>query len=99
MEPILLFEGFHMKTSGVLMNFATQVRVELARRGWRQADLAEKAGMSLSSVSLKLNGQRSFRLDEAQAVAHALGMTFVELYERAERENEEPSAVAAAEGE
>lgn len=81
------------------MNFATQVRVELARRGWRQADLAEKAGMSLSSVSLKLNGQRSFRLDEAQAVAHALGMTFVELYERAERENEEPVAVAAATGE
>ena len=51
---------------------ASELRAELARRGWRQSDLASAAGVSRSLVGLVCNGLRpsSRALD---AILAALG--------------------------
>ena len=45
---------------------------EIEKRGWTQADLADKAGIGGSVVSLILNGTRTMGPDSARAIAGAL---------------------------
>lgn len=50
------------------------LRAEMALRGMSQRELAEKAQISKSAFSAKINGQRPFDTDEAVRVCDALGI-------------------------
>ena len=53
---------------------AAEVRASLARSAQSALWLAERSGISKTSLSLKLKGQRSFSVEELLAVADALGI-------------------------
>jgi transcriptional regulator with XRE-family HTH domain len=46
---------------------------EMARRGWTQKELAERAGITESAVSRYLSGRRTPRLEALRAMAAAFG--------------------------
>ena len=50
------------------------VRRMIEDRGWTQADLAEKSGVSLRAVSYLCMGQRYVRMDAFHRIADALGV-------------------------
>jgi hypothetical protein len=54
---------------------AAEVRAELARQQKAQKDLIEFMGLPQPSVSLRLNGTRSFRAEELVDIADWLGVT------------------------
>ena len=58
---------------------AENVRVECARRGWNQSDLARALGVSSSTVNAKWRGARQWQLDELEDVADVLGVTVADL--------------------
>lgn len=49
------------------------IRVNLTRNEMTQKDLAEKTGMKLGYLNVRLNGHRSWSIDELDAIADALG--------------------------
>lgn len=62
---------------------AAEVRASLARSAQSALWLAERSGISKTSLSLKLKGQRSFSVEELLAVADALGIDAGALLPRA----------------
>ena len=50
------------------------LRAELALKGMSQREVAEKANISKSAFSAKINGQRPFDTDEAVRVCDVLGI-------------------------
>lgn len=64
-----------MRISGVLIKHA------LIDRGMKQKDLAEKTGISKSTISMICNG-KSCTEDTARKIAEALGVTVDDLIER-----------------
>lgn len=52
----------------------TTIRIELARRGWRQADLAEKLGIRPTTLSSWLSGSYDGPPDLTQRIEVALGL-------------------------
>ena len=50
------------------------LRAEMAVRGMSQREVAEKAKISKSAFSAKINGQRPFDTDEAVRVCDVLGI-------------------------
>ena len=50
------------------------IRVNLTRKGMTQKELADKAGMKLEYLNVRLNGHRSWSIDELDAMADALGI-------------------------
>ena len=50
------------------------MRAELALKGMSQREVAEKAKISKSAFSAKINGQRPFDTDEAVRVCDVLGI-------------------------
>lgn len=72
------------KYSGKLpLAVAAQLRAERAANGMTQKELAEKAGLGISSVQRYLNGQRAITLDDLAALSHALGFEPEEIISRA----------------
>lgn len=61
------------------------VRAEMARRGIRLEDLANSLGVTVSTMSLKLNGKAPLTLSEAKRVKMCLGvdMPLEDLFEEA----------------
>ena len=61
-----------------------QVLVQMYLRGWTSRDLADRAGMSYSSLRRKLRGASPMMLEEARAIQAALdcGMALDELFAR-----------------
>ena len=61
-----------------------QVLVQMYLRGWTSRDLADRAGMSYSSLRRKLRGATPLLLEEAQRVQAALdcGLTLDQLFAR-----------------
>lgn len=61
-----------------------QVMVQMYLRGWNSQELAEKAGMTYSSMRRKLRGIAPFRLEEARRIQQALGcdMSLDDLFAR-----------------
>ena len=53
---------------------AAEVRASLARSGQPASWLSERSGISKTSLSLKLKGQRSFSVEELLVVADVLGI-------------------------
>ncbi len=56
----------------VLEDFAIEVRVQMARQGLTQKDLAHRTGMSAAHLSLLLNQRRNMSLERATQIADAL---------------------------
>lgn len=54
---------------------AVLLRAEMAIAGMNQRQLAEKAKISKSAFSAKINGQRPFDTDEAVRICEVLGIT------------------------
>ena len=50
------------------------MRAEMAMKGMSQRELAEKANISKSAFSAKINGQRPFDTCEAVRICDALGI-------------------------
>lgn len=59
--------------TGGMVGFRQTLERLMARRGYLQADLAEKAGLSQSQISKLLNGKREPKLSTLMALAKALG--------------------------
>lgn len=53
---------------------ANLLRAEMAMKGMSQREVAEKAQISKSTFSAKINGQRPFDTDEAVRVCDVLGI-------------------------
>jgi len=61
---------------------AGNVRLEAARVGVTQADLAQILGMSRSAVSLRYTGRVAWRIDELERVAWYLNFPVTDLLEK-----------------
>lgn len=53
---------------------ASLLRAEIAAQGMSYREVAEKAHISRSAFSAKINGQRSFDTDEAVRICEVLGI-------------------------
>ena len=67
-------------------NLNSQIKQRMSEVGMTQNELAAKAGLSVSYLSLLINGQRVWRLDKVEAVAHALGCALVVNLHRPKRD-------------
>ena len=65
---------------GAPRGLARRLRALRERRGWTQEDLAERAGLSVSFVSLLERGGRGPSQDTLVQVAEALGVPLVDLF-------------------
>lgn len=61
--------------------FRERVKEVRARRGLSQRDLAARVGMSQAAIARIERGARKVRLDEANAIAEALGLPSTALYD------------------
>lgn len=52
-----------------------ELNAELARIGWDKKQLAEKIGMSYSTLITKLRGEAPLKLDEAISIKRVIGST------------------------
>lgn len=64
-----------------------QVMVQMYLRGWDSRALAEKAGLSYTSIRRKLRGMSPLHLEEARRIQEALncGMSLDDLFARRDR--------------
>lgn len=53
----------------------SELRAEIARKGVSKTSLAEALGISLTSLSMKLKGEREFKESEIQKLVTALSLT------------------------
>ena len=60
--------------------FANWLKVELKTRGWSQADLARKSGLSTGQVARLLTGERGVGERSTLAIAHALKLPPVQVF-------------------
>jgi len=67
------------RAAGLDLTVAANIRAELARRRFRQAQLAQRLGRSSNWLSRRLTGQVAFTLAEVDAIAGFLGMSVSEL--------------------
>jgi transcriptional regulator with XRE-family HTH domain len=70
--------------NGRRSRLAEEIRAELARQQKSRTDLAAAMGVSLNTLTSRLNGRYPFLMDEVAAVAAFLGMTASELIARTE---------------
>lgn len=66
------------------MTIAAEIKALARELGIHQKELAEKARIGRSSLSLKLNGHRDLTVSEVGRLAAALGTTHKDLIVRAE---------------
>lgn len=64
---------------------AVQIKAEMAAKGWKQAELAKRAGINTSTLHRYLAGDRDIPLPVFVGIADALGITYLELAARAQR--------------
>lgn len=67
----------------------TQIRMELARRDWDQATLAEKVGVTRAALNRYLKGHRPMPMATFMATADAFGMSPQKLMRLAEENIEQ----------
>lgn len=56
------------------------LRAEMARQKVRVADLAQKTGISISTISTKMARGHGFSCDQAWRIAQVLGLTDIDPY-------------------
>jgi ribosome-binding protein aMBF1 (putative translation factor) len=66
---------------------ARGVRAERSRHGWRQADLAQRAGLTVDIISAIERGSRQVDLDDALRLCRGLGVPLVKLLDGADSED------------
>jgi transcriptional regulator with XRE-family HTH domain len=71
-----------------LDNFGPVIKEERLRRGWSQPQLAEKVGVTRSSICLYEKSERLNSLKTLLAIAEAFGMKLSKLVKKAERYKE-----------
>lgn len=76
-----------MGTYGNDINAAmvTQIKAEMAAQDLKQNRVAEKAGISTSAMSRYMSGERKLTLEDSGNIAEALGLSYWELANRAQR--------------
>lgn len=57
---------------GLVAAVAENVRVECARKGWKQAELAEALGIARSTVNVRWMGGRQWQLEDLDAIARVM---------------------------
>lgn len=62
---------------------ANAIRAERSRRGWRQADLAERCGWSVDTVSAIERGVRTVAVEDLPVLCKALDVTLIKLMDGA----------------
>lgn len=65
------------------MDFAQWLESEMKARGWRQADLIKRSGISSGLLSQILSGQRRPGVDTCRAIARAFGLSDMQVLELA----------------
>jgi transcriptional regulator with XRE-family HTH domain len=63
---------------------AAAVRAERSRRGWRQADLAQRCGWSLDQISAIERGIRRVTVEDLPVICGALGVPLIKLLDGAD---------------
>jgi len=64
---------------------AVQIKAEMAAKGWKQAELAKRAGINTSTLHRYLAGDRDIPLPVFVGISDALGLSYIELAGRAQR--------------
>ena len=64
---------------------ARQIKAEMAAKDWKQSDLSRATGIINSTLSRYLAGGRDIPLPVFADIANALGLSMIELAQRAER--------------
>ena len=64
---------------------AVQIRAEMLRQNLTYDDLAARAGVPISTLRARLSAPKGMRIEHAQQLAEALGMSTSTLIARAER--------------
>ena len=72
-----------MPADAVPYEFTDWLRHHLTRRGWTQAQLAEKLGVSEAHVSRYANRDRRITPDKAALLSQLFNVSLVEVYENA----------------
>ena len=62
--------------------FAAGIRVVMAIKGIKQADLARASGLGIQKLSDTLNGRRFIHADEILRIAEYLGCSIDEIYKK-----------------
>ena len=70
--------------SGLVALVAENVRVECARKGWNQSDLARALGVTHPTISKRWFGARQWQLEDLEQVAGVLGIPVTRLLARSE---------------
>jgi len=67
------------EAANVRQEFGRNLRAERSRRGWTQAELADKAGISPTYISRLERGEQSVSLPAAMSLAETLDVKLAEL--------------------
>lgn len=76
---------------GLVASVAENVRVETARKGWVQADIARALRTSRTSISARWMGARPWQLEDLEQVAAALEIPVTRLLLPRLDSNQEPA--------
>lgn len=64
---------------------AIQIKAEMAAKDWKQSDLANASAIPTSTLHRYLSGSRDIPMPVFAEIAKALGLSMIELAQRAER--------------
>lgn len=64
---------------------AMQIKAEMAAKDWKQSDLANASGIPTSTLHRYLSGSRDIPMPVFAELSRALGLSMIELAQRAER--------------
>lgn len=67
----------------IIKALATEMRVEMAKKDWRQQDLAARVGLTRESISKYLSGKKQMPMDTYFKAAAEFGVSPAELMFRA----------------
>lgn len=67
----------------IIQAMATEMRVEMASKGWKQQDLADRVGITRESMSRYLTGKKQMPMDTFLRAMAAFGVSPADLMFRA----------------
>ena len=67
------------------MNYLKAIKTQMDKKGWSQQDLADKAGLHKSAVSLLMNSKASVNLVQLEKIARALNVPMSRIIREAEK--------------
>lgn len=67
----------------IIQAMATEMRVEMAKKDWKQQDLADRVGITRESMSRYLSGKKQMPMDTYLRAMAAFGISPAELMHRA----------------